>query len=432
MITLSPLSETLHFSHLKYTHQNTLHDTFYQAAIANALPVALWRYPQQELKHGLVDFSGQAKPAKINFEQTTPGFAFAPFINQGGQATLFLKAGLTLNGDTIYQTEQPLDFASTTNRSRFLDLFRDLTLNDARTLQDWRNAPVTTETVHLSSEAEFCQLVEQAIQYIKATDIKKVVASRATETQLPADFDPVAAFDKLCARYPHAFVSLVSIPGLGTWIGATPETLLKLNPTRLETIALAGTQAHPADTALAAVHWGAKEIEEQALVSDYVRNFLHQLELVTFTELGPRTVSAGNVIHLQTDFEVSQHDIDHSRTHSLTDLANRILDNLHPTSAVCGMPKKEALTFILEKEHYNRAFYSGFLGPVHIGGQSQLFVNLRCMQLKPSSAILYVGAGITQDSVPRLEWQETVMKSNTLLSVLKATTPIDLSLEAVG
>jgi isochorismate synthase len=100
-------------------------------------------------------------------------------------------------------------------------------------------------------------------------------------------------------------------------------------------------------------------------------------------------------------------------------LANQVLHSLHPTSAVCGMPKQEALSFILEKEGYNRAFYSGFLGPVHLQGQSNLFVNLRCMQLQKTSAILYVGAGITQDSIPCAEWDETVLKSKTLLSVLE-------------
>jgi isochorismate synthase len=83
------------------------------------------------------------------------------------------------------------------------------------------------------------------------------------------------------------------------------------------------------------------------------------------------------------------------------------------------MPKKEALSFILAHENYNRAFYSGFLGPVHLHGQSNLFVNLRCMQLGRERAVLYVGAGITPDSVPQAEWEETVLKSNTLLAVLQ-------------
>jgi isochorismate synthase len=229
----------------------------------------------------------------------------------------------------------------------------------------------------------------------------------------------VATFLALCQKYDHAFISLVSIPGVGTWIGATPETLLALTPTSLKTVALAGTRASPTDRTLEDVIWGTKEIEEQALVSDYIRHFLQQLPLANFSEVGPRTVSAGNIIHLKTDFSIADTAATQLGQHGLSELANRILDSLHPTSAVCGMPKKEALSFILERERYNRAFYSGFLGPIHIEAQSRLFVNLRCMQLTPERAILYVGAGITADSVPALEWQETVLKSKTLLSVLE-------------
>ncbi|MEW5960612.1 MAG: chorismate-binding protein, partial [Chloroflexota bacterium] len=253
----------------------------------------------------------------------------------------------------------------------------------------------------------------EAISYIRATGIKKIVTSRATETPLPPHFEPVTAFELLCRRYPHAFVSLVSIPTIGTWLGASPELLLSLSEQKLCTVALAGTQAYSPGAPLAAVAWGMKEIEEQALVSDYIREFFQQLALSDVAEDGPRTVSAGNVAHLQTSFEIK---LDPDR---LLHLANQILNRLHPTSAVCGMPKKEALSFILEKENYNRSFYSGFLGPIHLPHQSQLFVNLRCMQLKRDGAVLYVGAGITQDSVPESEWEETILKSNTLLAILQ-------------
>jgi isochorismate synthase len=200
---------------------------------------------------------------------------------------------------------------------------------------------------------------------------------------------------------------------VGTWLGASPELLLSLSDYTLSTVALAGTQGYSAGLPLSAVRWGAKEMEEQALVSDYIRQFFHQLGLPQFIEDGPRTVSAGNVAHLQTRFEIKLAPV------QLLHLANQILNELHPTSAVCGMPKQEALSFILKNEKYHRAFYSGFLGPIHMQQQSELFVNLRCMQLKRDRAVLYVGAGITQDSTPELEWEETVLKSNTLLAILE-------------
>jgi isochorismate synthase len=180
-------------------------------------------------------------------------------------------------------------------------------------------------------------------------------------------------------------------------------------------MALAGTQARPTDLALNLVRWGHKEVEEQALVSDYIHGFFHKAGIDDLQELGPQTTEAGNVVHLRTTFHVKR------REDELLALANQVLYQLHPTSAVCGMPKDKALSFILAHENYDRSFYSGFLGPVHIGGESSLYVNLRCMQLQKQTANLYVGAGITAESQPAAEWRETVLKSETLLNVLRST-----------
>jgi isochorismate synthase len=94
-----------------------------------------------------------------------------------------------------------------------------------------------------------------------------------------------------------------------------------------------------------------------------------------------------------------------------------MLQLLHPTSAVCGMPKEPALQFILDNEKHSRAFYSGFLGPVNVASETHIFVNLRCMQIYTDKAVLYAGAGITADSDPQKEWEETELKCLTLLNV---------------
>jgi isochorismate synthase len=387
---------------------------FYQAAVDNNLPVALWRYPNSHDKQALVDFSGVAQPTKIDFTQKIPGFTFAPFVNNGGESTLFIKASLHLdpNGHHFY-AESPTapNQRTVDNKNQFLATYRQLTVDLPPC--EWITTPVQHDKNSVSTEAEFCTLVEEAIAYMETTGIKKIVASRATQIPLPPNFNPLATFETLCQRYSRAFVSLVSIPDVGTWIGASPEVLLSLDDQELRTVALAGTQAQPTDAPLSQITWGAKEIEEQALVSDYIRGFFRQLAPKEFTEDGPRTVSAGNIAHLQTEFKVKMDET------QLLHLANQILNDLHPTSAVCGMPKPEALSFILEKEKHDRAFYSGFLGPVHLNHQSHLFVNLRCMQLRRNNAILYIGAGITKDSIPQAEWVETILKSETLLDVLQ-------------
>ena len=99
-----------------------------------------------------------------------------------------------------------------------------------------------------------------------------------------------------------------------------------------------------------------------------------------------------------------------------------LVDLLHPTPAVCGLPKEAAKQFILENENYNRSYYTGFLGELNMGLQnkndSHLFVNLRCMEIEKNEAYIYVGGGITKESNPEEEWEETVAKSNIMLKVL--------------
>ena len=96
----------------------------------------------------------------------------------------------------------------------------------------------------------------------------------------------------------------------------------------------------------------------------------------------------------------------------------KIVGQLHPTPAVAGLPKQKAIDYILEHEKSPRQFYSGYLGPVNLEGQVNLFVNLRCMQVLKNKLAFYAGCGITADSVPADEWRESKMKIATLASVL--------------
>ena len=148
------------------------------------------------------------------------------------------------------------------------------------------------------------------------------------------------------------------------------------------------------------------------MVSRYIVNCFKKIRLREYEEEGPKTVLAGNLMHLRTDFSVD------TRAVNFPQLGTVMLDLLHPTSAVCGMPKAPALEFILRHETYRREFYSGYLGPINIDRATHLFVNLRCLQLREDKAILYAGAGVTAESVAEKEWLETEMKCQTMLRVL--------------
>jgi len=383
----------------------------YHAAITSGSAVAVWRRPHEQSARAIIDLSGTPRMAPVNLLEREPAFVFAPFVADPAGAALQLRADLWFDGKSLHVRNAN----GTRQRSERAEQILAALQNggQSQTGPLWYIAPPIRSCA--TGEAEFTTLVHDAIDFIGQTGIAKVVVSRTAERPLPEHFDPASVFVTLCERYPHAFVSLVAVPGIGTWLGATPEVLLTLDDTALTTMALAGTQRRPDDLPLEHVAWGRKERAEQDMVSAYVRNFFWDAGITNVAERGPQTVSAGSVVHLQTLFHVELPQAERLA------LANRVLDELHPTSAVCGMPKHQALAFILAHEGYDRNFYSGFLGPVHFQGESSLYVNLRCMQLGERSAHLYVGAGITADSRPQAEWRETELKAETMLAVLEPT-----------
>ena len=99
-------------------------------------------------------------------------------------------------------------------------------------------------------------------------------------------------------------------------------------------------------------------------------------------------------------------------------LLENLIKYLHPTPAVCGLPKETAKDFILQNENYTRSYYSGYLGELNVNENTQLFVNLRCMEVKDAKIALYVGGGITKASIPEKEFEETVAKAMVMKKVL--------------
>ncbi len=380
-------------------------------ALRTGRPLTIWREPGAATPRLLVARSLEAAytglPPALD-DRAPAGFAFFPFRDSDHNPALFLPA------DVQFEEAQP-------DAVRLSPAARDMAPNIAA----WLALPTPTELTwhyspqpapHSATEVEYTALVELGVAAIEARTVGKVVSSRAARRPLPPGFDPLTAFQELCRQYERAFVSLVSVPGVGTWLGASPEVLAEVTADGLfHTMALAGTQPllhglRPQDAI-----WRQKEIEEQALVSRYIVNCFKQLRLREYQETGPRTTVAGELLHLRTDFEV-----DLKNVPAPASLGTDMLRLLHPTSAVGGMPRTAALEFLARHEGYDRAYYSGFLGPVNVAapGVSRLFVNLRCLQLRTNEAILYAGTGLTVDSDPAREWQETEYKMRTAAAVL--------------
>ena len=303
---------------------------------------------------------------------TESGFVFAPFDNIEKAilipitASEFIKEKIELNSEIISNQKEESSFSSKENHIR---------------------------------------LVEKAITEIKSKNFKKVVVSRKVTIKLNA-LEIKKIFENMLIKYPTAMVSVWFHPKVGLWFGATPETLLKSENNRFETMSLAGTQVYKEDEEPI---WKSKEIEEQQLVTNFVENQLKGISSNLKIE-EKETIKAGNLLHLKTKISGK---ID-SKNQSL----KALIKALHPTPAVCGLPRKITKEFILENENYDRKFYTGFLGELNLENKSALFVNLRCMEINEKEAIIYVGGGITKDSNPEKEWEETVAKSNTMKQVL--------------
>lgn len=267
------------------------------------------------------------------------------------------------------------------------------------------------DDVNFDAEAkkQYESLVEKGIQAIQKEEFKKVVLSRNESIDL-ADFDFIVTFKRLIHLYPSTFTYCFSHPEIGFWMGATPEQLLKASGGTFETTALAGTQKANLEEEIS---WQQKEKDEQQYVTDFIIKRLREVATaVHVTE--PYSIRAGSIWHIKTDISGVLKD---------NSTIEEVIDTLHPTPAVCGLPKKKAKAFILENENYDRTFYTGFLGELnssfaHKAASSDLFVNLRSMQIKDNKAILYMGCGITKESIPEKEWEESVNKSMTMKRVL--------------
>jgi isochorismate synthase len=317
------------------------------------------------------------------------GFVFAPFDNR--------------NKTIIF----PLEASK-------LEEFSQDTISDTVNFKEKIEFPVSE-----NSAKKHKKLVAKGINYIIKKKTPKIVLSRKEDLDITG-FNAVNTYKNLLQTYKTAFVYMWFHPKVGLWLGATPETLIKVNHNVFKTMALAGTQTYQDSLD---VVWSDKEQQEQQFVTDYIKKTLNHLKIdCKITEA--YTVKAGNIMHLRSDITGR---INHEKL-------NSVIKVLHPTPAVCGLPKEISKQFILENESYNREFYTGFLGELHFDStnrrnnkrnienqayqtkksQTNLFVNLRCMKVNQNLISIYVGGGITKDSHPEKEYLETVAKAEVM------------------
>ncbi|MCX8532880.1 chorismate-binding protein [Chryseobacterium luquanense] len=252
------------------------------------------------------------------------------------------------------------------------------------------------------NKEEYLQKLEDVIEIIKENDLPKLVLSRRKIVKDFNEIDLKSSFLNLCKNYPNAFKYLF-FHGETSWLGAFSEVLGKFNKSthEFETMSLAGTIP-------VSEEWTEKEIEEQKPVSSYIRNILQKFsDSNSIQESETCDHISGNIKHLRTDFKLKIN----------PENLDSIIQELHPTPAVCGIPKDFCKEIIEKVEKFPRELYAGYI-KIETDDYIQYFVNLRCARLYKDSVHLFVGGGITAQSNPEKEWNETELKSEAVLKNL--------------
>ncbi|UBD18214.1 isochorismate synthase [Bacteroides salyersiae] len=352
------------------------------------IPFAIYRIPGENVVHFVSKDPGDPCVLLYDIEELNgqAGFVIAPF-NVGPTTPIVLLRP---------EREMVVDFDPALKCPGGIqpDVYRQMLNNQVVSLQDG------------SSTEGYAGRFDVFMDALKKKEFNKLVLSRSQKVNVPLLFSPATAFYEACRRYIYSYVYFCYTPHTGAWLGSTPEIILSGERNKWNTVALAGTQS--LQNGELPREWDDKNREEQEYVASYIRSQLLSLGIQP-AEFGPYPAFAGALSHLKTDFHFSLPDND-----SLGDL----LKLLHPTPAVCGLPKEKAYQFILDHEDHERRYYSGFIGMLNPDGKTDLYVNLRCMNITSEVLTLYAGGGLLASSELEDEWQETEKKMRTMKNLI--------------
>ena len=254
-------------------------------------------------------------------------------------------------------------------------------------------------------------LVDSALAEISNKTFSKVVISRKTEFDLSGTFN-MNQMDEIAEKYPDC-VTFVNKCNGSVFFGVTPERLLKISEGTIETEAIAGSikrSIQPDEDILLSEKLlnSSKDLHEQELVTDYIKSILQNYaEDISFNG-GPELIKLENIQHLKTKIKAKL-----KKDKFFFDLVNE----LHPTPAVCGYPKEAALNFILKNEGYERGLYSGITGWFNLYEEGEFAVAIRSALINKDKLYAFSGCGIVEGSNAMSEYEETELKLKPILSI---------------
>ncbi|MFW5940012.1 MAG: isochorismate synthase [Halolamina sp.] len=264
-----------------------------------------------------------------------------------------------------------------------------------------------------TTEAAWAAGIEAATERIERGELRKVVLAVALAVTLEEEVVVSDALERLRRSYPDCFRFLIQPTDEAGFFGVPPERLVRLDGDHARTEALAGTVARgdtpEADAALADSLLESEKLQhEQALVAEAIEAHLAPLGEVTVADQGVRKLA--NVQHLHTPIEADLDDDGH-----VLDL----VDAIHPTPAVGGLPPETAEQVIRETETFERGWYAAPIGWFDAAGDGEFAVGIRSAVAGGRRATLFAGNGIVADSDPDAEWEEVGLKFEPILAALE-------------
>ena len=376
---------------------------------------AIYRLPYQKECTLMIQHEGEPLKLKSYTELNGKhGFVMAPFAVSPDQPILLIEADDVRKGEILRSVECGV----------WSEIcFEYMNSQEQKTVsQDYSHSTLhIPHSTNLSSRQRYHIDFSNFHSNLLNGEFQKIVLSRCVQEPRKEEQLPMTLFQTACELYPRMFISLVYTPQSGMWLMATPEILLEGGGNDWHTIALAGTMKLEGESLsfdsppvkgearLSDIAWTTKNIQEQRYVATYLMECLEHFSS-QITEEGPYTARAANLVHLRSDFNFVLED---------TRRIGELIRALHPTPAVCGLPKQQTFDFIRRNESQSRRYYSGFSGPFNPEVETHLFVSLRCMQILDDCYCLYAGGGLLRDSVEDQEWEETEAKLETMRSLLE-------------
>lgn len=273
--------------------------------------------------------------------------------------------------------------------------------------------PAIVEQTSLT-EKSYSEAVANALDEIHSNAYEKIVLARGIRLLADAPWQPLNTLNSLRERFAQCFTFSFSQGNQSSFIGATPERLLRIREGRLLTDAIAGsaprgeTAGEDARFARALLE-STKDLHEHVCVRDSIVRRLAEFGIIGRTSNEPKLLQLANVQHLQSIIEAEVE----GKAHLL-----EIVQRMHPTPAVGGTPREKAVPRIHALEQIDRGLYSGVVGWFNHLNEGEMIVGLRSALIEGREARLYAGAGIVDESVPEKEMQETELKLNALLTAL--------------